>query len=39
MQLAGGCMGYLGNNRLKGPVDNVVTKGDKCVEVLNDRVL
>ena len=29
-------MGYLGNNRLKGPVDNVVTKGDKCVRALLD---
>lgn len=40
MQLAGDCsgMGYLGNNRLKGPVDNVITKGDKCIQaLLEDR--
>lgn len=36
MQLAGNCagLGYLGNNRTKGPVDNVVTKGKKCLEAL-----
>lgn len=40
MQLAGdcSCMGYLGNNRLRGPIDNVVTKGAACVEsLLNDK--
>ncbi len=36
MQLAGNCagMGYLGDDRIRGPVDNVVTKGKKCLEAL-----
>lgn len=36
MQLAGdcSCLGYLGNDRLRGPVDNVLTKGYKCIEKL-----
>lgn len=39
MQLAGDCsgIGYLGNNRLKGPVDNVITKGAKCIKALLDN--
>ena len=38
MQLAGDCsgMGYLGINRLRGPVDNVVTKGSPCIKTLLD---
>jgi len=36
MQLSGNCacIGYLGKNRLKGPVDNVVTNGSGCIELL-----
>ena len=40
MQLAGdcSCLGYLGMNRLRGPVDNVLTKGCACIEkLLNDE--
>lgn len=39
MQLAGDCggMGYLGINRLRGPVDNVITKGSKCIKALLDN--
>ena len=38
MQLAGdcSCMGYLGLNRLRGPIDNVVTKGSTCIKALLD---
>lgn len=38
MQLAGDCsgMGYLGINRLRGPVDNVITKGYQCIKALLD---
>lgn len=36
LYLAGNCegMGYLGDNRIRGPVDNVVTKGVKCLKKL-----
>ena len=36
LQLAGNCegMGYLGADRIRGPVDNVVTKGVKCLKKL-----
>jgi len=36
IQLGGNCsgLGYLGSNRLRGPVDNVVTKNYKCLEYL-----
>lgn len=36
MQLSGNCacIGYLGKNRLKGPIDNVVTNGSGCIELL-----
>lgn len=39
MQLAGdcSCLGYLGLDRIRGPVDNVLTKGYKCIEkLIND---
>jgi hypothetical protein len=29
-------MGYLGVNRLRGPIDNVVTKGSTCIKALLD---
>lgn len=36
IQLAGNCegMGYLGDNRIRGPVDNVVTKSVLCLKKL-----
>ena len=36
MQLAGncGCIGYLGKDRIKGPIDNVVTNGAGCIKLL-----
>ena len=36
MQLSGNCacIGYLGKNRLRGPVDNVITNGSGCIELL-----
>ena len=36
LYLAGNCegMGYLGKDRIRGPVDNVVTKGVKCLKKL-----
>lgn len=36
LQLCGNCegMGYLGPNRIRGPIDNVVTKGVKCLKRL-----
>ena len=36
MQLAGNCasIGYLGKDRLKGPIDNVVTNGAGCIKLL-----
>lgn len=39
MQLIGNCsdIGYLGDNRIKGPTDNVLTKGNKTVEYLLDN--
>ena len=39
MQLIGNCsdIGYLGDNRIKGPTDNILTKGIKTLEYLLDN--